>query len=81
MNNCTLISHPIACISKMLSPKHQALVAYRRDMFVVLSTVKKKEQYLYEDTLLLRRSLNPEVSFRTEVEDSKSITWLSKLMA
>lgn len=40
------MSHPLACISKVLSPRHQALSVYDRESFAILFAIKKWHHYL-----------------------------------
>ncbi|KAF2305026.1 hypothetical protein GH714_001150 [Hevea brasiliensis] len=73
--------HPITFISKELSPKHQLLSAYERELFAILFAVKKWHHYLQAkhftiltDHQILKYLLEQKLSAPTQQ------AWMAKLM-
>ena len=47
-------AHPIAYLSKALSPKHQALSTYEKEFMAVVLTVEKWRPYLLERHFVIK---------------------------
>ena len=50
--------HPLAFISKVLSPKHQSLSAYENDLFSIVYAVGKWHHYLFGKHFVIRTDHN-----------------------
>lgn len=73
--------HPIAYISKVLSPKHQASSAYERELYTILFAVKKWHHYLQGKHFTI---LTDHHSLKYLVDQKLSTptqqAWMAKLM-
>ena len=60
--------HPIAFISKELSPRHAAISVYDRELLVIVQAVNKWSQYLLGQRFIIR------------TDQRTLILWLTKLI-
>ena len=73
--------HPLAYISKALSPKHQGLFVYEKELFAIVYAVSKWQHYLYGRHFIIRtdhHSLKYLLQQRITFPGQHS--WLTKLM-
>ena len=74
--------HPIAFISKALSPKHQSLSVYDKEMFAVLFAVKKWHHFLIRRHFIIKTDHQPlKYLLEQKVVTPSQHVWLAQLMA
>ncbi|PKI45685.1 hypothetical protein CRG98_034001 [Punica granatum] len=73
--------HPIAYVSKVLAPKHQALSVYERELFAILYAVKKWGHYLMGKHFIIKID-HQSLKYLLEQRLNTSLqnTWLAKLL-
>ncbi|PKI53798.1 hypothetical protein CRG98_025804 [Punica granatum] len=73
--------HPIAYISKVLAPKHQALSVYERELFAILYAVKKWSHYLSGRHFIIKTD-HQSLKYLLEQRLNTPLqhTWLAKLL-
>ena len=75
-------SHPIAFISKALSPKHQVLSAYDKKMFTLFFAIKKWHHYLIRRHFTIRTDHKPlKYLMEQKITTPSQHVWLAQLMA
>ncbi|GAV75057.1 hypothetical protein CFOL_v3_18537, partial [Cephalotus follicularis] len=73
--------HPVAYISKQLSPKHQALSVYEKELFAILFAVKKCEHYLLCGHFKIKTDHQSlKYLLQQKLTTPGQVTWLSKLL-
>ena len=74
--------HPIAFICKALSPKHQSLPVYDKEMFAVLFVVKKWHHFLIGRHFIIKTDHQPlKYLLEQKVVTPSQHVWLAQLMA
>ena len=74
--------HPLAFISKALSPAHQSLSAYDKEMMAILFAVKKWHHFLVGRHFIIRTDHQPlKYLLEQKVSTPSQHTWLAQLMA
>ncbi|XP_018624163.1 uncharacterized protein [Nicotiana tomentosiformis] len=73
--------HPIAFISKALSPKHAALSVYDRELLAMVHAVTKWSQYLLGHKFIIRTYQKALKYFMEQkLHTNSQLLWLTKLM-
>ncbi|KAF2310163.1 hypothetical protein GH714_007000 [Hevea brasiliensis] len=74
-------SHPIAYISKALSPRNQQLSIYDREMLAILFAVKKWEAYLLPNHFIIQTDHQPlKYHLEQRLTTPTQQAWLAKLL-
>lgn len=73
--------HPIAYISKTLSPKNQLLLVYEKEMLAILLAMKKQEHYLRNQCFIVHiNHQSLKYLIEQKVTTPSQQAWIAKLM-
>jgi len=73
--------HPIAFISKALSPRHAALSVYDRELLAIVQAVTKWSQYLLGQRFVIRTDQKAlKLLMEQKLHTNSQLLWLTKLM-
>ena len=74
--------HPLAFISEALSPAHQALSAYDKEMMAILFAVRKWHYFLVGKHFTIKTDHQPlKYLMEQKVSTPSQRTWLAQLMS